>query len=349
MSVADFVHAMPKVALHVQLEGAFDKERLLLIAEQNEIADKLKRFDDWVALLDTPDYERLPELISTVSQWLQHPEDLTHVAYELGVTLAKQNVRYAEVHVNPILFTENNWNFEQFMDALNDGRNRAERGWGITMRWVLTIAGDQPRHADEIVRWASGLAGRNQGIVGVSLGDPEDAQPIGQFERAFRAAKKKEVRTGVRAGLKLGLEGVQAALEQLEPSILFDGWGVWDDPDTCTELIENGIPLIIDMKRAICHGLVTDYHNYPMRSLVDSNLTIVLCASMPSYYQTALNAEYLAAVEACGLSTDELVQIALHSVAHSQLPADEKNALIEKFKIEYAELQTEHLIQPASE
>ena len=131
MSIENFVQAMPKVALHTQLEGALDKKRLLLIAEQNEIADELKHFDEWVALLDNPDYERLPELITTVSKWLQHPEDLTHVTYELGVNLAKQKVRYAEVHVNPIQFTENNWAFEEFMDALNDGRDRAERGWGV--------------------------------------------------------------------------------------------------------------------------------------------------------------------------------------------------------------------------
>ena len=349
MAVEDFIQAMPKVALHVQLEGAFEKSRLLQIAEQNEIADELKRFDEWVRLIDEPNYDHLPDLIATLIQWLRHPEDLTHIAYELGVALAKQNVRYAEVHFNPILFTENNWTFDQCMRALNDGRDRAERGWGVQIRWILTIARDDPRHADEIVRWAGGAGGQTLGIVGITLGDPEDAQPIGQFERAFKTAKQKDVPRYVHAGLKLGIEGINEALEQLDPSIIFDGWGIEDDPDVCTELIENNIPLVIDMKRAICHQSVDSYAEFPLRTLVESGVGIIVTASMPTLYKTTLNAEYLAAVEVCELSLDELEGLALNAVQACQLPDDEKSALAAQFTSEFAILRAKHLEQPTSE
>ena len=348
MSVEDFVRAMPKVALHVQLEGALDKRRLLQIAEQNEIADELKRFDAWVALLENPDYERLLDLMNTISQWLRHPDDLTHAVYELGVTLAKQNVRYAEVHFNPIRFTENNWTFEQCLDALNDGRDRAERGWGVQIRWMLTIGRDQPRHADEIVRWASSATGRHRGIVGMSLGDPEGAQPVGQFDRALHTAAKKEIAFIVHAGLKQGSDGVAQALEQLEAPLLFDGWGVVDSPDVSHTLAEKRIPLIVDMKRAICHRLVGSYREYPLRALIDSGITVSLSASMPSLYQTTLNQEYLAAIQDCGLSIEKLEQVALNTVEACQLPADEKRVLAEQFVADFAALRSEHLAQPTT-
>ena len=62
MSVQEFIKAIPKVELNVQLTGAMNKETLLMIARQNGIPDELKHFDSWVELLNNPDYKRLDEI-----------------------------------------------------------------------------------------------------------------------------------------------------------------------------------------------------------------------------------------------------------------------------------------------
>ncbi|MAS34232.1 MAG: hypothetical protein CL610_09500 [Anaerolineaceae bacterium] len=343
MSVESFVHAMPKVELHVHLEGAIHKERLLIIAEQNEIAEANKRFQSWVDLLDNPDYDHLTELVTTTMTWLEHPDDLTHVTYELGVALAKQNIRYAEVSVNPINFTEHGWTFDQFLSALNDGRDRAERGWGVQMRWNLTVERDQPRHADEIVRWASSATAQNGGVVGVNLNGSERVQPVGQFERAFRTAAKKHIPTAVHAGAQMGLEGIREALEHLEPARIIDGWGLAESPDVQEMLIENQIALEISQKRARSHGWVEADTEYPLRQLVDAGLTIILGSDMPTYYHSNLNDEYLAAVQQGGLSVDELEAIALNAVECSQQSPQDKAAMIDAFKQAYEQLREEHL------
>jgi adenosine deaminase len=103
MSIESFVRAMPKAELHVHLEGAWNKDTLLMIADENDARANLKHFDTWVKLLDTPDYNRIDQITRTVSQWLQYGEDLTRIVYDLGVALSKQNVRYAEVSVTPAL------------------------------------------------------------------------------------------------------------------------------------------------------------------------------------------------------------------------------------------------------
>jgi adenosine deaminase len=343
MSVQSFVQAMPKVELHVHLEGAIQKERLLVIAEQNEIAEQVKHFNDWVRLLDKPDYERLYETVETTIQWLKHPEDLTHAAYELGVSLARQNIRYAEVSVNPVYFTENGWTFEQFLGALNDGRGRAERGWNVQMRWILMMGRNQPRHADDIVRWASSSGGLAGGIVGIGLGGPENAQPAGQFERAFKTAVKKHIARYVHAGEKRGAEGVLEVLKELEPTHLLDGWGAADSAEVRQMLIDQHIPLDICLKRAICHGWVSDYSQYPLRKLYDDGVPIILGTDMPWFYKTTLSDEYLAVVQHIGMGIEELEQIALNAIAASQMSDTEKSSMAASFRQEYAQLREEHL------
>ena len=59
MSVASYIQAMPKVELMLSLEGAMQRTSLLKIAEANEIPTTVKHFNDWVGLIDKPDYKRL--------------------------------------------------------------------------------------------------------------------------------------------------------------------------------------------------------------------------------------------------------------------------------------------------
>ena len=127
MSIQSYIQSMPKVDLHVHLDGGASREAVLIIADQNEIVESLKHFSTWTGLLDKPDFDRLDDLLKVTSNWIRLPEDVTRIAYDLATHLAKQNVRYAEVTVNPSAYVDLNIPVEQFVVALNDGRDRAHR------------------------------------------------------------------------------------------------------------------------------------------------------------------------------------------------------------------------------
>jgi adenosine deaminase len=342
MTVESFIRAMPKVDLHVHLEGAMQLDTLLMIAEQNEINASQKHFREWIDLFNAPDYRRLDQITRTISQWLIEPEDLTRVVYDLGVMLSKQNIRYAEVSITPTLYMQNGMTFETLLEAINDGRDRAERGWGVRMSWILTIPRNEPRKADDITRWATNVSGRKGGVVGLGLSGREDAQPVGQFERAFRMAEKKVLARVPHAGDVHGAEGILEVMT-LNPDRLFDGWGAADAPDVLQLLIEREIPLDVSMAHALCFGAVSTYAQYPLRHLYEEGVKLTIGSDMPSLYKTTLSDEYLAAVEHVGFSIDELEELALNAVRFSLLPSEEKEALLALFTQEYGQLRAEHI------
>jgi aminodeoxyfutalosine deaminase len=343
MSIENFIREMPKVELNVHLEGSIQKETLLIIAEQNEVNLTLKHFNQWVQLIEKPDYARLDEILATTCKWLQQPEDLTHAVYELGVSLAKQNVRYAEVTVTPTIYTENGMTFDDFLTAINDGRDRATRAWGVQMAWIFNIPRQQPRSSDEIIRLATGANAKRGGVIGIGLSGREDAQPAGQFERAFRTAEKKEMVRAAQAGDKLGAEGILDVINTLAPSRLIDGWGSADAPDVLSLLTDQGIPLVVCMSRALCFGQVANYSAYPLRYLYNQGTTLIISSEMPRYFKRSLNDEYLAAVEHGKLSIEELEAVALNAVYACHLPEAEKAKLLETFLQDYARLKAEYV------
>ncbi|MEO0563197.1 MAG: hypothetical protein AAF125_13905, partial [Chloroflexota bacterium] len=195
MSTESYLKSIPKVELNLQFEGAVPRETMLMFADQNEMSEQVKRFSKWLKLYDEPDFNKLDDLTDMLRSWLQYGDDLTRAVYDIGVRLSKDNVRYAEITINPLSFVTGDLTFNEFLEALNDGRDRAERAWGVQMRWIMAVPRAEPRYADEIVRWATSTTAKDGGVVAVALvgyNYPKGAT-IDQFERAFKTAEKKEL------------------------------------------------------------------------------------------------------------------------------------------------------------
>ena len=335
MSLREFVAAIPKVELNLQLTGALQRESLMMIARQNGVPSLREDFEEWVALLDRPDYRRTDAIAREAGSWAMYPEDIALVVYDIGVMLAKQNVVYAEVMVSPPdIIGSARMNFDSLMEALNYGRDRALRGWKVDMAWVLCIPRDNPRSGDDVARWASSQGARLGNVVGMGLTGPEDAQPIGQFKRAFDLAHKKDVFTVANAGSSLGAAGLSEALAELKPHRLTDPWAIADDDALLGQLAEGGQQLVVSLNRALRLGLIRSAKDYPLRQLLDMDVPLALSSVMPSLLDSTLIDEYVLAHDACGLDVEEVIQLARRSIELSFLDAERKDTLLRRFDFE---------------
>lgn len=335
MSLRELLTAIPKVELNLQLTGALHNDSLLMIAKQNGIPSAREDFDAWLALLENPDYGRIDEIAREAGSWAMYPEDIALLVYDMGVALSKQNVVYAEVMVAPPDFVGSaQMNMDTFIEALNDGRDRVLRGWNVDMAWILCIPRDNPRSGDDVARWATSQAARAANVVAMGLTGSEEAQPIGQFRRAFDTAHRKEIHTVVSAGGLSGARGLVEALEELNPARLTEAWGISQDDDASGQLMANEKQLVVSISRAQCLGLTKSASDYPLRQLTDRDMRLALSSGMPALYQTTLIDEYVMASEACGLDVDEVLRLARRSIELSFMDAERKDALLHRFDFE---------------
>ena len=161
---------------------------------------------------------------------------------------------------------------------------------------------------------------------------PENAQPAGQFRRAFATARKKGIFTVAHAGSALGVEGIAATLEELNPHRLTDSWGIHEDESLLDSLAVAGLPVVTSISRALRLGLIEQASDYPLQQLLDSSLPIMLSSGMPSLYQTSLIDEYMMAHEECGLGIDEIIELAKRSIAFSYMDDESKNEMLADFE-----------------
>lgn len=339
MSVRDFLQAIPKVELNIQFEGSLPADTLQSIAEQNDVPGTFKPFKQWLKLYRQPDYVRIDELIQVISQWIQQPEDLTRLVYEVGVGLAKQNIRYAEVTVNPLYFVRGGLTFEQFLNAINDGRSRLERAWHVRLAWILSIRRDEIQQADDVLRWACSPPAAKGGVAGLALLRSPERQPVSDFERIFRTAEKKEL--GRIFFLEPG-DSVSSVLDHIRPDRVVIGSGVDLSSEDIHLLTDHQVAIDSCITRDLCNGQLSGTTSGVLRRLYDDGIRLSLSSEMPYLYHTSLTDELVLASGAQGLTIEELEEVSLNAARSSFLPNDSKQVLVRELENDWQRLKVEY-------
>lgn len=340
MSIESYINALPKTELELRLEGAVPRETMLMFADQNEIGAEVKRFKKWIDLYQTPDFKRLDDLTEMLRSWLRYGDDLTRAVYDVGVQMSKSNVRYAEVAVNPLSYVKNDFTFDEFLNALDDGRDRAHRGWGVQMRWTIIIPREIPRRSDEIARWATSATAKKAGVVGITLAGYHANESLDQFERAFRTAQKKDI---MRSAYLTAKDDIDEAIDALGLQRVIDGWGIAESPETLESMAEQGISFCVGIKRNQSYGWVRQVNTIPMTTILESGVKVAVSSDMPVIFGSTLADEYISAIENNLLNIEQVEEIARDTITMCGLDEDEKAELTTMFDVEMEVLRMEHL------
>lgn len=372
MSLQSFIQAMPKADIGLHFEGALTRDLLDLFSEQNDIPMSMKpsQYRDLMSQLDKPDAKRIYEIAGRVARWIVYPDDLTRSVYEIGLTLHKQNIRYAEIQISPSIYSHT-MPFETFLNAINDGRDRLWRAWQVRVNWIICIARDDPRSGDDIARYVASPLARRGNVLGLGLNsirinrdvakrpssttsrrsattvttaaEADDIQPSGQFKRPFSTVHKREIPTLSTAHNYPKQETVREIIDNLNPSRLTEvGEGLQHEDGLLTLLADQQIACVTTPSRDLRLNKLSSLSDYPYQGYLQQ-LNISLSASMPTFYRTTLTNEMILAAEHGRLSVDDVEKLALNAVRQSFLSADEKDALLAHFSTAYAALRREHL------
>lgn len=334
MDLIEFSQRMPKVELHVHLEGSILPRTLLKLARHNQISlpamdenglAKIYRYHDFSQFLDT--YALITGCLRTV-------EDYRLVAYEYGCECARQNIRYAEVTFTILSNTASSglpW--QEILHGLNAGREQANKDFGVRWQWIFDIVRNLPDTQAEVLDIA--LVARQEGVIALGIGGNEEGFPAELFVDTFQRAAKDGLHRVPHAGEISGPNSVWTAIKLLNAERIGHGVHSIEDPDLIEYLKTKAIPLEVCPTSNICLKVYPDYAHHPLRQLWDASLLLTIGSDDPPMFGTDLNHEYQVLVEDFGFSQVELEQISLNGVRASFLSQGEKQQLIQEFKEEF--------------
>lgn len=343
MTLKSYIRAMPKVELHLHLEGAIGPETLLILGERNGIELPFETADELRAPRHYANFEDFARVLLMHVRCLRRPEDLGFAVYRLGADLAAENVRYAEVTWTPQLYLGGGLSPDVLLDAMNDGRARARADFGVDLAWIPDLVRSVPAPADRIGRWACAKYARDNGVVALGLGGPEMGNPPELFEAVFRRAWEAGLPAVPHAGEKAGAQSIRGALTTLKAVRLGHGVRAIESPSLVRYLADRQIPLEVCPTSNIRLRVFPSYAAHPLGQLMDAGCAVTINSDDPALFGTSLSDEYLHAIQDCGLTLAQLEAAALRALEASFLAESRKSSMLEAFRKEYGQLKKEHL------
>ena len=336
----EFARRIPKVELHVHLEGSIRPATLLRLAERNGIRLPMQDEEGLRDFYRFRDFAHFVAIYETITGCLRTPDDYRLIAYEFGCDCARQHVRYAEVTftiVSNQRLTGLPW--QAILEGLNAGRAQARADFGVDWGWVFDISRDYPETQGQVLEIA--LAARDRGVVALGLGGTEAEFPAELFERTFARAREAGLPRVPHSGENAGPESVWSTLRLLYADRVGHGVRCVEDPTLVEHLCQRRVPLELCPTSNVCLGVYPDYAAHPLRQLWDAGLLVTVNSDDPPMFGTDLNHEYEVLVDHFGFTADELEQVSLNGLRVSFLPDADKARLETEFRTRFARLREE--------
>lgn len=324
-AIEDLVTALPKAELHVHLEGSMQPGLLLELADKHGVAGLPTTVEAVREWYEFRDFDHFVAVYEAALATLRDEDDFAALVEQTAVTLASQNVRYAEMIFTPQAHLARGIPAEAIFAGIERGRVAARDAHGIELRWIPDFVGHWGVEAGETTLDAVLAAGLDS-VIGFSVGGIEvDRDP---FAEVFDRARAAGLHSIPHAGESEGPDRMWSAIHRLGAERIGHGIRCLDDPALVEHLVATQIPLDVCPTSNLRTRAVDTLAEHPLPRMLDAGLLVTLNSDDPPMFDTDLTNEYRAA-HRLGLSPATLIQLARNGVRSSFAADATKSAILD--------------------
>jgi adenosine deaminase len=318
---------MPKVELHLHLEGSIRPPLLLELAQRNGVDLGVSSVGEVTARYAFRDFAHFIELYLVGMSAIRSGRDVLDAIDALAADLATQNVQYAEVTTTAYLHFANGTPVPDYRDALDLGARRARASHGVDLRWIVDI----PRSIESPDEgWtAEFLTGplAPSDVVAIGLGGPEAEYPPEWYRTSFDRARAAGIPAVVHAGEVAGPGSVRGALDALQAVRIGHGVRSMEDPRLVRELADRQVPVEVCVTSNVLLGVYPSLQSHPLPAMLDAGLNVSINTDDPGYFSTTLNNEHIVVHDGLGVPTKDLASAQRRAIDAALCGPDRKAAL----------------------
>ena len=325
---SEALRSLPKVEIHLHLEGSIDLDTLLAIRRSRGEPDREDVRRQLASLYEHRDFPHFLRNFRDLCLELRSPADFAVATERLLGRLASDQVRYAEVMVSPTIFSRlHGLPADEILGAIGEAAERAASSGGPRLRFLLDgVRQWGPADFERLLRAA--VDGRGRGVIGIGLGGDETASPPEAFAEFYEEARRAGLRTTAHAGEFDGARSVWKALEVLNVDRVGHGVRALEDRELMRVLQRRRLPLECCPTSNVRTRVVSSWAAHPIRDLHRAGAHVTVNSDDPAMFGTTLGGEWSALVDRVGLSLSEALLVGRRTIEAAFLPGSEKEPLL---------------------
>lgn len=322
----EFIRGLPKVELHVHIEGTLEPEMMFDLAARNGVRLPFASVEEVRAAYRFSDLQSFLDIYYQGAAVLQTEQDFHDLMLAYLRRAAIDNVRHAEIFFDPQTHTERGIPFAVLMKGFERARAEAAATMGVSSLLILCFL----RHLSEDRAMATldeAMPFLDR-ITGVGLDSGEAGNPPERFEKVFAKARADGLRAVAHAGEEGPPSHITGALDLLGAERIDHGVAAEQDDAVVERLVREQIPLTMCPLSNRALQVVGDLRDHNLKRLLDRGVRVTVNSDDPAYFGGYLTDNYLAIQRALDLDRADLTTLARNAIEGSFLPPEGKSGLL---------------------
>lgn len=320
-----FLHNIPKVELHIHLEGSIPPEALWELVKKYKGTEEVKTIDELKNKFKYIDFPHFIETWVWKNRFLNEYDDFTLIADEVSKKLISQNIKYAEMFYSPPDFMNRGLEPQKITEAVHKGLSKHKNE--ITINLVADLVRDfGPEKAK--VNLEKINESRSFGVVGIGIGGSEHAFPPGLFKDVYESARKMGFHTSAHAGEAAGAESIWGALKVLKAERIGHGTRAFEDENLVEYLRDKKIPVEMCPISNVRTGVVSSIDKHPVKNFYDIGLNVFVNTDDPEMFNNTMVDEYTACINDLGFDMNGIKELCLNAAGSAWCDENLKTSLV---------------------
>ncbi|MCV6609469.1 MAG: adenosine deaminase [Amphritea sp.] len=320
-----FIKALPKVELHLHIEGTLEPELMFELAQRNGVEIPFQSCDEIRAAYNFHNLQSFLDIYYQGADVLIHEQDFFDLTWAYLLRCQQDNVLHTEIFFDPQTHTDRGISFDTAINGIHRALEQAKLELGISSKLIMCFL----RHLDETSAFETlrqALPHKDK-IIGVGLDSSELGHPPQKFERVFQRAIEHGFITVAHAGEEGPASNIQDSLELLKITRIDHGVRCTEDRALVEQLVENRTPLTVCPLSNIKLKVFDEMGQHNIVELMRQGLCVTINSDDPAYFGGYMNDNFLAVAGAHPMSETEIAQFTLNAIEASFIGEDEKARL----------------------
>ncbi|PSU34001.1 adenosine deaminase [Photobacterium lutimaris] len=324
----NFIKGLPKVELHLHIEGTLEPELMFELAQRNKVAIP---YSSPQAVRDAYQFHNLQSFLDIYYQGanvLITEQDFFDLTWAYLLRCKADNVIHTEIFFDPQTHTERGIAFKTVIDGITRALEQARTQLDISSQVIMCFL----RHLDEDAAFetlAQAMPYRDR-IVAVGLDSSELGHPPEKFARVFQAAKKAGFLTVAHAGEEGPAQNILDAIDLLGVSRIDHGVRCVENAELVKQLAESRMPLTVCPLSNTKLKVFEHMGQHNIVDLLETGLCVTINSDDPAYFGGYMTDNFVAVADAHQLTQQQIAQFSLNAIEASFIEQAQKVTMSRK-------------------
>ncbi|MCG3729228.1 adenosine deaminase [Vibrio cincinnatiensis] len=323
-----FIQQLPKVELHLHIEGSLEPELMFELAQRNQIEIPFRSPQQVREAYQFSNLQDFLDIYYQGANVLIHEQDFFDLAWAYLLRCQQDNVIHTEIFFDPQTHTARGIAFDTVINGISRALEQAKHQLGISSQLILCFL----RHLSEeeaLLTLEQALPYRDK-IIGVGLDSSEQGNPPEKFMRVFAKAREAGFLTVAHAGEEGPAQNIRHAMELLQVQRVDHGVRCVEDAGLVEQLIKTRMPLTVCPLSNLKLNVFQEMSQHNVVELLRQGLCVTINSDDPAYFGGYMTDNFLAVADAHPMTKAELAQFTLNAIEASFISDEEKQRLTQQ-------------------